>query len=196
VDTAWHMAENAKLNSRAPTNDLGSDHIANLLGATWYVATTGNDSNSCSSAGSPCRTINAAIGKAANGDTIRIAAGTYTSADFTVVWVTKSLTLSGGWNTAFTSQTTLSIIDGQNTRLGVYVISVNGVDFITVTLDRFIIQNGKSGDGGGVNNQYADLTITNSFIQNNSTDSRGGGIFNNLLLTLQNTTVSNNSDFA
>ena len=194
VDTAWHMSENTKLISRAAANDLSSDQVATLLGATWYVASSGLDSNPCLSAGSPCKTINGAIGKAANGDTIKIAAGTYTSADFTVVWVKKSLTLSGGWNTAFTSQNALSIIDGQNTRLGVFVASANGVDLITVTIDRFIIQNGKGGsNGGGVSNEYADLTITNSFIQNNSADTSGGGIFNNVILTLKNTTVSNNS---
>lgn len=191
VDTAWHMPEKTPLtqvaktlsstesSDQASTNHSSDATMTALLGATWYVAATGNDSNSCSSVGSPCRTINAAIGKAANGDTIRIAAGTYTSADFTVVWVTKSLTLSGGWNTAFTSQNALSIIDGQNTRLGVYVISVNGVDFITATIDHFIIKNGKGGsNGGGVDNQYADLTITDSSIQNNSASanpSSGGG---------------------
>ena len=45
---------------------------------TWYVnSTTGNDSFSCMSAVTPCKTINAAIGKAASGDTINVAAGTY-----------------------------------------------------------------------------------------------------------------------
>lgn len=45
--------------------------------ATWYVATSGNDSGSCSAAGAPCSTINSAYQKASGGDTIQLAAGTY-----------------------------------------------------------------------------------------------------------------------
>lgn len=45
--------------------------------ATWYVATNGNDSSSCSAAGTPCSTINSAYQKSSGGDTIQLAAGTY-----------------------------------------------------------------------------------------------------------------------
>jgi hypothetical protein len=46
--------------------------------ATYYVATTGNDSNACTSAGSPCATIKGALGKAkAPGSIIQVASGTY-----------------------------------------------------------------------------------------------------------------------
>ena len=45
----------------------------------WYVAPTGSDASSCLSPGSPCATINGAIGKASSGDTIYVATGTYTS---------------------------------------------------------------------------------------------------------------------
>ena len=41
----------------------------------WYVATTGNDANSCTSLGEPCRTCNMAINRAGNGDIIILAAG-------------------------------------------------------------------------------------------------------------------------
>src|SRR5689334_5259462 len=47
-------------------------------GAAWYVATTGSDSNDCATISTPCATINGAIGKAADGDIIEVAAGTYT----------------------------------------------------------------------------------------------------------------------
>lgn len=45
--------------------------------ATWYVATTGSDSSSCSSGSAPCATINGAYQKASGGDTIQMASGTY-----------------------------------------------------------------------------------------------------------------------
>ena len=58
---------------------------------TFFVATTGNDSNDCLSSGSACLTINAAISKAINGDTVSVAAGTYAE----TVSIDKALTLQG-----------------------------------------------------------------------------------------------------
>jgi hypothetical protein len=46
-------------------------------GNTYYVATNGNDANSCTQA-SPCQTIVHGISKLASGDTLLIRAGTYT----------------------------------------------------------------------------------------------------------------------
>ena len=43
----------------------------------WYVAPSGSDSNTCTTAAKPCEHIQAAIDKSASGDTINIAAGTY-----------------------------------------------------------------------------------------------------------------------
>src|SRR6185369_4001389 len=85
---------------------------------TWYVTTTGNDSNSCKTTGSACLTINGAIGKAAAGDTIDVATGTYTVTGAQVALINKSITLSGGWNAAFTTQGGMSTLDGQGARRG------------------------------------------------------------------------------
>jgi hypothetical protein len=59
--------------------------------ATWYVATTGSDTNTCQSAGAACRTIMAAIGRAASGDTVTVAAGTYGE----ILVVDRNVTLAG-----------------------------------------------------------------------------------------------------
>ena len=72
-----------------------------LPGATWYVATTGSDANSCASANSPCGTINWALEKAAAGDIVKVATGTYTGSGHQVVYISKDITLSGGWNSSF-----------------------------------------------------------------------------------------------
>src|SRR5437867_5353990 len=60
--------------------------------AVWFVnSTTGNDSNDCLSPATACQTIQAAVNKASAGDTINVAAGTYTEN----VSITKSLSMNG-----------------------------------------------------------------------------------------------------
>ena len=154
----------------------------------WYVTTTGNDANSCTTIASPCLTINGAIGKAVTGDTINVAAGTYTSSGAEVVLINKNITLSGGWDTTFTTQSGASIIDGQGSRRG---IKVN--PSIVVTLNNFTVQNGiHASQGGGVHNMGT-LTINNSVVKNNISYVMGGGIFTFGTLTVNNTIISGNS---
>jgi hypothetical protein len=70
---------------------LGAESIATAT--TWFVAPTGNNANSCLSAVSPCLTIQATVNKAADGDQINVASGSYAE----VVFITqrKNLTISG-----------------------------------------------------------------------------------------------------
>src|SRR5262249_2783367 len=50
--------------------------VAMQAQTTWFVTSTGSDSNACTSA-SPCRSINRPYQLAAPGDTIQVAAGSY-----------------------------------------------------------------------------------------------------------------------
>ena len=61
-------------------------------GQTWYVATTGVDTNDCLSAGTPCLTIQAAVTKSSPGNTILVAAGSYADS---LINLNESLTLQG-----------------------------------------------------------------------------------------------------
>ena len=87
----------------------------------WYVSNTGSDTNDCIALATPCATINGAIGKATNGDTINVAVGTYTGTGSEVVLIDKDATLSGGWDETFTTQSDVSTIDGQGARRGITV---------------------------------------------------------------------------
>lgn len=64
---------------------------AGAAGTTRFVATTGSDTGDCTDQANPCKTIQFAVGQAASGDTVSIAAGTYPES----VLVTKSLTFTG-----------------------------------------------------------------------------------------------------
>lgn len=67
-----------------PPDDIGFGPAATRL-----VATTGTDAGTCLV--TPCKTINFAIGQAASGDTVSVAAGSYAEA----VVINKDITLQG-----------------------------------------------------------------------------------------------------
>jgi parallel beta-helix repeat protein len=97
--------------------DMPSTARASL--ANRYVAVIGNDtSNSCTNSGTPCRTIQHAVDVADPGDSVLIATGIYTGVQnrpippgyfeppvsgviAQVVYITKTITLRGGYTTDF-----------------------------------------------------------------------------------------------
>jgi hypothetical protein len=159
------------------------------VGNTWYVASTGDDGNDCSSSGTPCATINGAITKAKAEDIILVAEGTYFGTGTEVVLIDKSITLSGGWDASFSSQSGNSTIDGEDTRRGV-TINSGGTAFI----DHFIIQHGyqTGGNGGGGIFNSGVLTLTNSSVTSNYGKNGGGGISNEGTLTADHIIVTKN----
>lgn len=150
--------------------------------AIWYVAATGDNSNDCATISTPCATINAAIIKAAAGDTIKVAEGIYTKQDYDfkgwIVNINKSITILGGWNTTYTEQKTFSIIDGGYIYTGLASVGPN------VTFSRFIVTHAGNGQVG-INNLGGNMLLDQvSVIHNN-----GAGVVNSeATLTMQNTT--------
>ena len=149
----------------------------------WYVATIGNDSNSCKTALQPCEHIQAAIDKAASGDAINIAAGTYNE----ILEINdKDLTLTG-------QGAATTIINGQQQDT-VLNISANPGLPKSVTVSGLTIQNGNAASlGGGISSPATNvvLTIADSNILTN-TAQHGGGIFNQGVLLLRNVTLRAN----
>jgi hypothetical protein len=135
----------------------------------WFVAPGGSDSSTCLSSASACATINGAIAKAASGDTILVASGTYTGSGDQVVTPDKPISLSGGWNNSFTTQDSFTVIDGEHTRGGMYA------ENISISVERFVFQNGYALAGGGIYSN-GDLTLDHCTIAHNMSLWYGGGV--------------------
>jgi hypothetical protein len=148
-------------------------------------------------------------------DTIYLQTGTYdasTAGAQTFEYGSTSndsmaVTLSGGWNTDFTSQSddpSLTLLDGgDNSRVLEIVADSAGID-ITFTLENLTIQNGYTATlGGGIytfsgtpgsgNYGSIDLTIDNCLISENHADNSGGGMITYCYFEIYDSTFSNNS---
>ncbi len=162
---------------------LPLDSPTGLAAGPWYVAPDGNDGNNCLSPAAPCRTIQGAVDKASSDDTVFVAIGTYSDGgnEYGIVDIRgKSITLSGGWDRSYGTQSGYSTVDGQNARRGIAVAG-NGT---TAAIERFIVEDCYSNDGGGIYNYQSTLTLNNCMIRNNSTAPvaghgiQAGGIYN------------------
>ena len=173
-------------------NLIQPNEVGAFAATIYYVnINAGNDTNTCTSVALPCQHIQEAINKTSNGDSIQVTADTYvfsTNPTPNVIIITKSLNISGGWNSAFTSQVGASVVDGANINNGVLANAA------TIVMEGFVIQNGSTGNGGGIYVVNGNFTIKNSTLKNNHADGNGGGIFlDSGNLTAVNTTISSNN---
>jgi uncharacterized repeat protein (TIGR01451 family) len=175
---------------------LGSSVKIAYAAGPRYVAPGGNDSgNNCANNANPCATIQHAVDVADPDDIIKIATGVYTSVTMPeVVYISKSLTLQGGYLPAFTeppepvaNPTTLDA-QGQG---GVLNITGN----ISVTIAGLRLTG--AGDGGsfgsGVSVFTATVTLSNNDIFSNSASLAGGVFLDHSRATLINNSILSNT---
>lgn len=107
----------------------------NAAAQDLYVTASGSDANSCTTIGSPCRTIGAAITKASPSDVISIGPGTFAES----VVVDKALTLRGAQFAVSPSARTAgsgaeSILDARGLAVGFDVqaddVTIDGFDIL------------------------------------------------------------------
>jgi CSLREA domain-containing protein len=146
-----------------------------------YVSTTGsNTDNDCTDANNACAGIAYAISQSDPGDTVQVAAGTYTEHGITV---NKNLTINGH----AASDTIVQAAPTQGTATDrVFNISTG-----TVTISGLTVSNGSAASGGGIFNSGG-LTLNNSVVSGNTSAADGGGIRTDGSLTLNNCTVAGN----
>jgi uncharacterized repeat protein (TIGR01451 family) len=181
-----------------------------------YVSTAGIDGGDCSDASSPCQTVQYAVDRASEGDTIKVASGVYTGVsvrprdDFTttgvvtqVVYVSKTVTIRGGYTT-----TNWMVSDPDANPITLDAQGRGRVFYITgdisPTIEGVTITGGDAtgmgGDpdqgrdsGGGVYIVTAAATISNNCVLSN-TANRGGGLYlSNSDATFTGNTVTSNT---
>ena len=151
-----------------------------------YVSTLGTDigfggkPNNCLSSINPCRTIQNAIDRSVNGDTIKVAQGQYTE-NIEVEKTISDFSILGGWSDNFLTRSdnpSLTIINGANSS-SVFRMRANSID-IDIKIECFTIENGlTSGYGGGIsissyNSGNTTAKLSNNIIAGNGAHWGGG----------------------
>jgi hypothetical protein len=164
-----------------------SDRSTNLPQATTLCVQPGNPA--CFS------TISAALASAHTGDTIRVAAGTFIE----YVTITKTVTLEGGWNSAFTARDPhlyQTVIRPPDASLSVVHIQgqYGNPAVVAPIFDGFTITGGGGGDhGGGLRVTNSNAIVRDNVITGNVGYLLGGGIWvQNGAPVIQNNQVENN----
>jgi hypothetical protein len=115
--------------------------------------------------------IQAAIDAAGDGDTVRIAHGTY----YENLVITEDITLQGGWSTKCTTRVyedpQYTVIDGSASGS---VVSITDVS--TATLESLTLTNGHSNKGGGVYASGASPILDNVVVTSNVISPTGSSI--------------------
>ncbi len=117
--------------------------VVAFAAATRYVSPFGADTTDCSDPSAPCLTVQYAIGQAAGGDTISLAAGAYAEQ----VVITKSLAVVGAGRdeSVISAPTSLTVDGGTN---DTYIVEITGGSTV-VSMSKLTVA-GPGPQGGGL----------------------------------------------
>jgi hypothetical protein len=150
--------------------------------ADYYVSTTGSDAND-GSAASAWKTITYALSQAASGDSIHVAAGTYSAS---ATGESFPLALKEGVSLLGANRDT-TILDAGDTAA---VVVATGV--ATGNLSGFTITKGKASLGAGIMVTDCGISITDNIIVANQADSGAGIYASNFSGVISQNTIDSN----
>lgn len=154
---------------------------------------------------SPCySTIQEAVSASQSGDAIKVAAGIYTATAFEVIYIDKTVKLSGGYTlTDWTNSypiTQATVLDAENVsrRRGV---TINNTNQNNIELFGLTIQHGRAENmsGGGVYIAVGSVVISNCQITDNTSTGlyTGGGIYlKEGSINISQSVIRNNSSYS
>ncbi|MBT6938763.1 MAG: DUF1565 domain-containing protein, partial [Candidatus Marinimicrobia bacterium] len=151
--------------------------IPPYTGPVWYVSTSGSDDND-GSEDDPFAKIQTAIDSSSNGDTVLVAAGTYTE---NINYNGKNIVVGSLYmTTSDTSYISSTIIDGGCPEascgsVGKNTIKLDSNESSFAVLQGFTIQNGRDSDGGGILINSS-ASLKNLIIKDNRSSGKGAGI--------------------
>ncbi|HET6153816.1 MAG TPA: putative Ig domain-containing protein [Marmoricola sp.] len=137
-----------------------------LAAGPWFVATNGTNNAACGTSAAPCATVTFLIAQArfVDGDTINVAAGTYTDRP---LFQGKTASIVGAGTTATT-------FSGSNTSyaIGVAIAAAKTLNVSNVTLTA-----GKTATGGGLALATGNVVMNGVNLSNNTSTNVGAGAY-------------------
>ena len=137
---------------------------------TWNVATTGTDTTTCGTTVAPCKTLAFLIGRGTNpvvaGDTVNVAAGTYT--DRPIFGANKSVTINGTGTVTYNGSAAGTV----------FTVNIGAAN--TLTLNNLTLTNGKGAgtvNGGALTVIAGKVVASGVNLTNSTTATNGGGAY-------------------
>ncbi|MBV6395151.1 MAG: hypothetical protein HFACDABA_00722 [Anaerolineales bacterium] len=187
------------------TASTGAGATFELENIIWFVSPSGSNSNDCTTPTAPCADVAAVLEKPNfySGDTVRVENGTYNVPGVNIIYVRKSASIIGGWNSDFTAISGISVFHDAIWMTGdVYpkvqlnlsylliedtsTIGLNNIGQ-TLNIEHSTIRN----NSAGVENWSGTTRIINSTIginnSGNAIESRENGLPSNLVVVTNST---------
>lgn len=142
--------------------------------ADWYTSPSGSDASACASAATPCKTIQAAINKAAANDTVHVGQGSYPWAG-TIKIATNGLKLIGDNSPFASSSTPGNVAPAANasqlaaaTSGGTGMIWIAGAQDVDVENLLLQVNHGNSNEGIVTTGNASGLILRNNYLRINA----------------------------